>query len=318
MKDHAPASFPLELYRGCVNAWECDEMGHMNVRFYIARAMESALVFAARIGLRRAHQSAPTSQLIPRAQHIRFLKKARAGAPLNGVGGVVAHDETTVQLYQELRHADGAPAATLTTLYAHADARTGRVFAWPDRARATMDKLACTIPAHGQPRSIDVNTGPSAASVAIAEALGVGVIGRGAVLVGECDTLGAARPEIFIARVSDAMPNLMGAWREAVAKDASKAGKDAVAAGAAVLEYRILYRRWPRVGDLLEVRSAVASVEEKTHRFVHWVLDPLSGEAWATAEAVAVTFDLKTRKTIKASDAQRRALEAMIVAGMEI
>ena len=30
----------IELYRGSINTWECDEMGHMNVRFYVARMME--------------------------------------------------------------------------------------------------------------------------------------------------------------------------------------------------------------------------------------------------------------------------------------
>ena len=28
----------LETYRGVCNAWECDENGHMNVRFYVQRA----------------------------------------------------------------------------------------------------------------------------------------------------------------------------------------------------------------------------------------------------------------------------------------
>ena len=26
----------LEVWRGGVNTWECDEMGHLNVRFYVA------------------------------------------------------------------------------------------------------------------------------------------------------------------------------------------------------------------------------------------------------------------------------------------
>ena len=30
----------VEVWRGGVNTWECDEMGHLNVRFYVARAME--------------------------------------------------------------------------------------------------------------------------------------------------------------------------------------------------------------------------------------------------------------------------------------
>ena len=37
----------IEVWRGCVNTWECDEMGHLNVRFYVARAMEGLVGLAA-------------------------------------------------------------------------------------------------------------------------------------------------------------------------------------------------------------------------------------------------------------------------------
>lgn len=319
MSRAAPASLPLSLYRGCVNAWECDEMGHMNVRFYVQRAMEGAALFAAEVGLKRAFQHSAASILTPRSQHIRFLKEARAGAALDMAGGVLAHDESTVTLYQELRHANGDPAAAFTTIYAHTDAKTGRNFPWPDRALAALGRLNCVLPAHGAPRSIDIKKAPGPASVAIAEELGVTIIGRGAVQPTECDVFGRARPELFIARVSDSMPNLLGAWRGEVAKALNKSSDGAGAsAGAAVLEYRVAFRRWPRTGDLLQMRSGVVEVSAKSHRVVHWVLDPMSGEAWATAEAVAVTFDLNTRKTITLPKAQHSALEAMIVPGLTI
>ena len=30
----------IEVLRSGVNTWECDQMGHMNVRFYVAKMME--------------------------------------------------------------------------------------------------------------------------------------------------------------------------------------------------------------------------------------------------------------------------------------
>ena len=35
----APAPLPAPLYQGSVNTWECDEGGHLNVRFHLERAM---------------------------------------------------------------------------------------------------------------------------------------------------------------------------------------------------------------------------------------------------------------------------------------
>ena len=34
-----PAPLPAPLYQGSVNTWECDEGGHLNVRFHLERAM---------------------------------------------------------------------------------------------------------------------------------------------------------------------------------------------------------------------------------------------------------------------------------------
>ena len=39
----------LDTFRGSVNTWECDEVGHMNVQFYVARASDAAFY------LRHAH-----------------------------------------------------------------------------------------------------------------------------------------------------------------------------------------------------------------------------------------------------------------------
>jgi len=79
----------IEIWRGGVNTWECDEMGHMNVRFYVARAMEGLVGLAAALGLPHAFAAHAGATLLVREQHIRFLREARAGAALHMTGGVV-------------------------------------------------------------------------------------------------------------------------------------------------------------------------------------------------------------------------------------
>ena len=44
----------LEVWRGGVNTWECDRMGHLNVRFHVAHAAEGLVGLAAGLGLPRA------------------------------------------------------------------------------------------------------------------------------------------------------------------------------------------------------------------------------------------------------------------------
>ena len=51
---------------------------------------------------------------------------------------------------------------------------------------------------------------------------------------------------------------------------------------------------------------------------VHWMLDPVSGKPWGSAEAVAVNFDLDARKIIPIAPAARAALKDYVVEGLTI
>jgi acyl-CoA thioester hydrolase len=88
--------------------------------------------------------------------------------------------------------------------------------------------------------------------------------------------------------------------------------------GGAVLEYRLVQLDWPRAGDRFVVRSGMAGIEDRTQRLVHWMLDPHTGKAWGTSEAVAVTLDLDTRKIVTASAAARAALGERVITGLTL
>ncbi len=56
----------------------------------------------------------------------------------------------------------------------------------------------------------------------------------------------------------------------------------------------------------------------KANRLVHWILDPVTGAAWASVEAVAITFDLNTRKAFVAPDEMRDALKEIAIPQMAV
>lgn len=72
----------MEIWGGGVNTWECDEMGHLNVRFWVAKALEGLGGLAARLGMPRAFSTGAEATLVVREKHMRFLREARAGAAL--------------------------------------------------------------------------------------------------------------------------------------------------------------------------------------------------------------------------------------------
>lgn len=307
----------VEVWRGGVNTWECDENGHMNVRHFVGRALEGLAGLAAELGMPRAFCETATATLLLREQHIRFLREAHAGAALHMTGGVVRLDEDEAWVYLELIHsATGEPAATFQTRIAHVTPREGRAYPWPRDVRRQSQALMVEVPPHAAPRSIPLVPVSPVAGLARAEALGLRRTGRGVVGSAELDVFGRMRPEVFIGRVSDGVSGLVAPIRAAVASALAEGGPRRL--GGAVLEYRILYLDWPRAGDHLALRSGLASVDGRTQRLMHWLLDPVSGEAWVSSEAVAVNFDLDTRKVAPISEAARAALRPLIIEGLSL
>ncbi|WP_395644831.1 thioesterase family protein [Terricaulis sp.] len=307
-----PAPLPAPLYQGSVNQWECDDGGHMNVRFHLERAFVGLAHFALALEMPRAFSASAGATLVPLEAHVRFLKEARPGAPLAMHGGVVKLGESDATLCLDMRHADGAPSSVFTLRVTHADTRGFRPFPWSARTRAAAAKLKVAAPAHAVARSIDMGKTPAEATLARAVEIGATRIGGAVVNPDQCDAFGRLRAEHFTGRISDSVPNLLAGWRQQTAAHLSSTGPKVEPAGA-VVEARMVYRRWPRAGDLIEVYSGVAEVGDKTLRLAHWICDPETGAAWASMEAVALTFDTITRKAIAPSAEQRARMQARVV-----
>jgi acyl-CoA thioester hydrolase len=316
MTQTAADSLGVEVWRGCVNTWECDDMGHMNVRFYVAKAMEGLVGLAAALGMPHAFSPFANATLLVREQHIRFLREARPGAPLSMRGAVLEMGEAEARLLLVLFHADGEPAASFQTVVAHiAAADDARPFAWPRRTLDRAGALTTPIPAYAASRSVGLEPFASQASLARADALGLMTISAGAIEGQHCDVFGRMRVEQFIGRVSDGIAALASASRAVIA-DLAEARP--ARTGGAVLEYRLAHLAWPRAGDRCVVRSGMAGLDGRTQRLVHWMLDPESGKPWGVSEAVAVTLDLDARKIVPVSEAAQAALRGRVVEGLSL
>lgn len=69
------------LWRGNANAWECDELGHLNVMFYITKAMQALETLSHQFGMHQAFSQQALASLQVNSYQVRYLAEARAGAP---------------------------------------------------------------------------------------------------------------------------------------------------------------------------------------------------------------------------------------------
>ncbi len=302
----------VEVWRGGVNTWECDEMGHLNVRYYVSRAMEGLVGLASAIGLAGAFRERANATLLVRSHHIRFLREASAGTPLHMVAGVLEIGDCDARVLQLLIHSDsGRLAASFQTLVAHVTARDERPFPWSAPTRRRAEALGMSVPEGAAPRSLALAPSAGGACSSLAERFDLIRLGAGAIGVADRDLFGRMRPEVFIGRISDGVAGLGAALRRGASLGARRPNQ-----GGAVLEYQVAYLDWPRGGDRFEIRSGLAAVGDKTQRLVHWMLDPETGRAWATAEAVAITLDLDARAVVPISSEDQARLRARITPGL--
>nr|WP_241766896.1 acyl-ACP thioesterase [Hyphomonas oceanitis] len=291
-------------------------MGHMNVRLYVEKQVEGLAAFTHALDMPLAFQESAPSTLVPVDQHVRFIREVLPGRPISMDGCIVSVGESDAVIYQELRHSDGALSAAFLTRVAHVDTKARERFAWSTRARAALEAHIDTPPAEAAPRSFDPNAPALATTdinIATARNLGIPMIGKGAVPQHHLDVHGCMSPAWIIGRISDSVPNLLYDWRKRVADAAG-----GVRMGAAVLENRLRYHRWPKAGDLYEIHTSLGSTAEKTHSLVHWVMDPVTGLPWATSQVVAITLDLDARKAIATPPAMLEDLERIAPRGLSL
>jgi len=299
-----------DLWRGNANAWECDEMGHLNIKPYVAKASEALGALANIVGVSNLEDPRAASALSPRELHVRYLAEARPGAPLVIGGGFSAISQREATACLIMRHAlAGAAAAAFTLRVDHIDPRDGRIIDFDADTRAAAEGLIVTPPDIAQPRSSRMQPPAGDAALDAADALGLMEIGRGMYRVHDVDAFGRVRLDAHVGRISDSVAHYFGQLRGAT-QDSG--------VGGALLEARFVIHEAPSSGDLYVIRSGVVEFMGKALRLVHWFLDPVTGRPWVTMEGISVFLDLKARKVAPPPDDMRAAIEAALVPGLAI
>lgn len=306
----------MEVWRGSVNSWECDQMGHLSARYYNALVRQGLVAVAARLGLAGAFRADAGETLIVTEQHLRFLREARLSAPLHMTAGVLSASDDSMVVQFLLRHSrSGDLAATMRTTVVLADAATGAPRPLPGAVRREAATLTITVPEKAEPRSVLLDPVETMAAPAAADRLGLMCASRGAFGVESCDVFGRLRLEGFLAAVTDGMPLVGPTLRGDLA---SYLDMPAERIGGAMIEYRLLYHRYPRAGDRFELRSGLAGFDARTMRIVHWLMDPETGQPWFSGEGVTVSFDLEARKALSIPAEAQTAMQEIVAPGLRL
>ena len=276
----------IPTLQGTVNTWQCDEVGHMNVQFYVAAGSDAVRSFAAQVA-----EAAP---IISSSDHIRFHRELRAGDIFTCDTKVVGKTASGLTLAHEIynRSTTDLAATIVSQTNIPAIRHEGALEALNDMAR---------------PRSIDVRSQLPALNLREEKAQSIIPIYQGVAHKEHCDEAGAMRQQFIMARFSDGAAHLwhhVGFDRDAMMK---------ARRGTVVLEIRVDRLADIPAGTVLVAKSAIIGVAGKVLTFAHFLFDSATGALVASGEAAAVLLDLDARKTVAFGDLERTGLDPFIM-----
>ncbi len=298
---------PYVIHRSSVNAWECDENGHLNVRHFIGKNYQGLIHLLAELGLtpQVLRELSAEPQVVN--QHIRFHREARQGMPITICGQVVERRKSRFALYTELRH--GKENTLFTAFNSEVDIvelKTRR----PCNFDLNIDVSSFKVPEHGIARSLLHDDVPV---TSVEEALELGYVetGRGTVMAEECDEHGCLAFYQYAARIADAIPNFMSTIQSTDEFALRSSGE----LGGAVIESRADYYNTLERGSRFIILSGVRSFTAKTKHLSHLIFDLDNALLIKHSQGIAVALDLKTRRAVPFSEDRLRRMQSQQLKG---
>ena len=284
-------------------------MGHMNVRHYFGRANEGLSPLWLALGLSPRDLQSRGLSVRARDQHIRFHKELRPGAGFSVNAGVLARSPELLTTYQELSALSGQVSATIVTQAQLIQQDTGSPVAWPADVVERAAEHECVLPPYAAPRGVAAQA--SRARITREQAVALGMLPGflGMLTRDDCDEHGRMLEVACMGRISDGISHF---WLPL------QTGPRPAGVGGAALEYRLVFHSWPRLSDVIEVRSALSALSNKVLSITHYVFDVATGECVASGQAAVVWFDLEARKAAELPADVRAQLAGRVIADLPL
>ena len=124
----------INTYRGAVMQWHCDQMGHMNVMWYVGKFDEATWNLFAMMGASAAYLRAEDKAMAAVDQRIQYRRELLSGDTLTIGSGVLEIKPKTITFVHEMRHAiTGEIAATCRLVGVHMGHTTRKSEPFPAR-----------------------------------------------------------------------------------------------------------------------------------------------------------------------------------------
>ncbi len=136
------SALDLVTYRGAVYPWHCDQMGHMNVMWYVGKFDEATWQFLTALGITPTYMRENERGMVAVEQHISYKRELRAGDVITIRSGILQIKEKVIRFCHEMRNEETGEIAAITVLTGvHLDRRVRKSCPFPEQVLARGREL---------------------------------------------------------------------------------------------------------------------------------------------------------------------------------
>ncbi len=286
------------LHESTVQDEEIDSLGHMNVRYYMARMEQANRTLIDSLDMPAETMAAGFLRRVD--TYTRFRREQFAGAPLHTVGGVLALAEGGMQSYVEVRNADSQDvAATFIVTTALIEQASRRPLPFPAAGTFTPTE----VPAYAKPRSLTLGPVNTAVTLDQLDAT-IPAVEGGGMMSGKRNTTIEDDDVDAEGWLKEELELMFLPFAKLAQQEDSPQGPpvfqtgDGRRVGWAIMETRNLLYGQPRLNDEIAYFSADLRLEEKSRLSRRWAFNANSGQLLGISDSVGLCIDLDARRAI--------------------
>lgn len=274
-------------FRGAVETWECDQMLHMNVQFYMSKASASFSHLQNALGLSPSRIREDKKALSFQSLRIQYKSEMRVGERMHGYSGIrsVQNDVITgfIHLFDTRKN-------ILSGVYeftaGYADLISGEKLPLPSFVQEAADALTDEHKEQYLPAPMKCMIMPADHLDHMFET------NRSAVDVWECDAYSNMEMRPIVGRFSDAAGHVMG--RVGMTREMQRTRN----LGSAALDYYTEFHNPVKVATSLILKSALLDRKPKNFIFGHIMINCDTDEIVSNTTVLGCYFDMTARKSV--------------------
>ena len=291
------------IYKNSVQLHEIDNLGHMNVQYYLKHCLDSCILNF-KINNLISYNSNKEESFVLEKVNIRYLNEQRLGAPFSINFYISKIEKDKILVLQEMENLETKKISSTFILSFKIRKQIKIIKNKFENFLMDYPNKFKIAPSYAEIRGLlNINK----LKLSYEKLLDYPKIFNTFCGIAKnkdsnnSDTLDAAD---YMGIVSASVPNLLMMSNHSISE---------TNIGGAAVEYEFYFNEFVKTGTCIKLLSGLRNIKNKTYTWSHWLIDIDKEKILAEANAVIVTMDLKKRKSVQIPNKMKVALENIIL-----